>query len=264
MTVARKIAVLGLGEAGKIFAADLARVANVTGYDPYWSGDADGFRVVDSASESVAGVDVVIALTAGAQAVDLFTSVLPSLNKDTVYADFSSASPLHKSQIGQIAAGKVYFADAVLLAPVPAKRLATPAQAAGPGAGKLAELLNPLGMQVEAIDGEPGEAAARKLLRSIMVKGLTGLMVESLRAADEQNLLDWFSNHLVETFTGITQPFLVRLIEGTAGHSARRIHEMEAAVEMVASSGAPAHMTRGIVEVLKTATNGIPRGEALK
>jgi 3-hydroxyisobutyrate dehydrogenase-like beta-hydroxyacid dehydrogenase len=258
------IGILGLGEAGKIFASDLAKVSNVTGFDPYWNGVADGYTVVGSAADCISGADVVIALTAAPQALELFSSVLADLGPDSVYADFSSASPAQKAETGRLAEGRVLFADAVLLAPVPAKRIATAAQASGTGAGRLASLLNPLGMTIERIDGEAGQAAARKLLRSILIKGLTALMIESLRTAEVEGLLDWFSDHLLETLTGITQPFLVRLIEGTLGHSERRIHEMEAAAEMVESSGANASMTRAIVEVLKTATDGIPRSEALR
>lgn len=262
------ITVLGLGEAGRIFATDFAAksaVAQVTGFDPFWNGTPDGYTVVGSARDAVAGADVIIALTAAPDALPLFESVLDAIPSGAVYADFSSSSPQLKVAMAARAETRgVPFADAVLLSPVPAARIATPVQTAGSGAELLAGRLGPLGMEIEAIGVTAGEAAARKLLRSVVVKGLTALLIESLRAAEDQNLLEWFSDHITETLTGLTPAFLTRLVEGTLTHSARRVHEMIAAVEMIESGGGDPAMTRATVEVIRSAAElGIPRGSAL-
>ncbi|GAA0820154.1 DUF1932 domain-containing protein [Streptosporangium amethystogenes subsp. fukuiense] len=77
-----------------------------------------------------------------------------------------------------------------------------------------------------------GEAAARKLLRSIVVKGLTALMVESLRVAESQGLGRWCYDHLVDTLTGLDGAVVRGLLDGTVAHSVRRVAEMEAAASM--------------------------------
>ena len=46
-------------------------------------------------------------------------------------------------------------------------------------------------MPVEVLGGEPGAAAARKLLRSVFMKGLAASCVESLRAARAAGCEDW-------------------------------------------------------------------------
>jgi 3-hydroxyisobutyrate dehydrogenase-like beta-hydroxyacid dehydrogenase len=268
VTEGLSIAVLGLGEAGRIFATDFGAHpagAVVTGFDPFWNGTADGYTVAASAAEAVANAEVIIALTAAPDALPLFDSVAEAIPSGAVYADFSSSSPELKVAIAARAETLgVPFVDAVLLAPVPAARIATPVQAAGSGATLLAERLGPLGMNIDPISATAGEAAARKLLRSIVVKGLTALLIESLRAAEDQQLLEWFSGHVTDTLTTLTPAFLTRLVEGTLTHSARRVHEMMAAVEMVEAGGGDPVMTRATVEVIRSAADlGIPRGAAL-
>lgn len=259
------IGILGLGEAGSTFATDLGSHARVTGFDPIWSGTPDGFAVASSAAEAVDGADLILALTAAPDAAGALDSVLGRAPAGSLYADLSSSSPSLKAQLAKTAAASgLRFADAVLLAPVLRARGATPIMASGTGADALVEMLTPLGGNVTALSDQAGEAAAHKLLRSIVVKGLTALLVESLRAAEDQGKLEWFSNHVSQTLSEITPDFVIKLLEGTLTHSARRIHEMVAAVEMIESAGGDATMTRATVEVLSSIGERIPRGKALQ
>jgi 3-hydroxyisobutyrate dehydrogenase-like beta-hydroxyacid dehydrogenase len=267
MSTAPVIGILGLGEAGSAFAADLGERTRVTGYDPLWSGTPQGFRVAANAAEAVADADLILALTAAPDAAGALDSVLGQAPHGTLYADLSSSSPVLKAQLADTAAASGYlFADAVLLAPVLRARSATPMMASGPGAAAFAAMLSPLGAEITALGERAGEAAAHKLLRSIVVKGLTALLVESLHAAEDQGLLEWFSDHIVTTLSELDADSVAKLLVGTLSHSARRVHEMEATVEMIEAAGGDATMTRATVGVLTSvsAETGIPRGKALR
>jgi 3-hydroxyisobutyrate dehydrogenase-like beta-hydroxyacid dehydrogenase len=260
-----RIAILGLGEAGRIFATDLGAVADVVGYDPAWTGDPSGFAVASSVAEAVHDADVILLLTSGQIATRVFDSVVDHVRTDAIYADLSSSSPAQKKGLSERAdAAGFRFADVTLLAPVPRQRTATPAQAAGSGADEVAKIMNPLGMRVEPIGPVAGDAAARKLLRSIVIKGLTALMIEGLRTADSLDLLDWFSDHIDETLTSLDTAFIRRLIEGTSSHSERRVHEMLATVEMIEAVGGKPFMAQATARVLETAPEGIPRGSVFQ
>lgn len=66
-----RVAVLGLGEAGSIFAAGIAAgPADVRGFDPADVAAPAGVSVADSPATAVAGADVTIALTHAAQAME--------------------------------------------------------------------------------------------------------------------------------------------------------------------------------------------------
>jgi len=55
--------------------------------------------------------------------------------------------------------------------------------ASGGGAARYAGMLNPLGADIEVLDGPAGLAATRKLLRSVFYKGMAAAVVEALEAA---------------------------------------------------------------------------------
>lgn len=261
----QRVAVLGLGAAGLAYAEDLSERVDVVGFDPVATATDAAFEVAASAAAAVEGAQLVLALTPAAAAETALASCVPAIAPGTLYADMSTGSPQQKVELAEKAdAAGIRFIDAVVMAPVAHRRSATPLMASGEAASVFAELVAPLGLPVEVIDGPPGAAAARKLLRSIVVKGLTAVLIEGSRAAEEQGLLDWFGDHASETLSSLTPDFLRGLLDGTAGHSERRVHEMGAAVSMVEVSGSASHMARATMDLLAgVGERGIPRGGAL-
>lgn len=256
-----RVAFLGLGEAGHAIASGLSAHAHVTGFDPAWTGGPAGFTVSASAAEAVSGADVIIALTAAADAPGALESVLARTADTAIYLDLSTASPdLKRALAATATAHGLTFAEGVLMAPVLRLLARTPVLAAGPGAARAAELLSACGMDILSLGEQVGEAAARKLLRSIVVKGLTALMVESLRVAESQGLERWCYDHLVDTLTELDGDVVRRLLDGTVAHSVRRVAEMEAAASMARAAGQSAAMTLATAEVLKSVPGqGVPR-----
>lgn len=256
-----RLALLGLGEAGSAIAAGLSPYARVSGYDPAWTDRPVDFTVTGSAAEAVADAEVIMALTAAADASGALKSALGHTAGGAVYLDLSTGSPHLKRELAaEAAAHGLTFAEGVLMAPVPRLREKTPVLTAGPGAAQAAALLTAAGMDVTPLGTDVGEAAARKLLRSIVVKGLTALLVESLRVADAQGLGRWCHDHLVETLTELDGEMIRRLLDGTALHSVRRAAEMDAAAEMAAAAGEPGAMALATAEILKSVpTRGVPR-----
>ncbi|MGI5156494.1 DUF1932 domain-containing protein [Microbispora sp. CA-102843] len=261
------VAFLGLGEAGYAIASQLCENAHVTGFDPAWPTVPPGrpvrFTVTGGAAEAVAGAQLVIGLTAAADAPAALRSALGHTAPGAVYLDLATGSPELKREMAAAAtAHRVTFADGVLMAPVLRLGMRTPILVSGPGAARAAGLLAGCGMDVTCLGGTVGEAAARKLLRSVVVKGLTALMVESLRTARAHGLEQWCYDHLVETLTELDGDVIRRLLDGTVRHSVRRVAEMEAAAEMVEASGETAAMTLATAQVLKSVPGrGVPLPE---
>lgn len=230
------VALLGLGEAGSRLAGDLVTAgADVRGYDPDPSAGAGLTTRTPDPQAAVAGSDVVLAVNAASVALEVARSALPSLPRGAVYADLNTAAPELKREVARlVAAAGGLFVDVALLGPVPARGLRTPALASGPGAGAFADRLGPLGMPVEVISAEPGDAAALKLLRSVFMKGLAAAAIESLEAAEAAGHRAWLENEIAEV---IGRPLLERLLTGSRRHAARRTDEMEAARELLLGLG---------------------------
>jgi 3-hydroxyisobutyrate dehydrogenase-like beta-hydroxyacid dehydrogenase len=114
-------------------------------------------------------------------------------------------------------------------------------------------------MDVTAIGGEPGQAAAQKLLRSVVLKGIAALLIETLRAAEAAGVERWLWRNLVEQLSSADEAFAVRLLEGTARHAERRVHEMDDVVELLEELGQHPVMSPATREVLASVARlGVP------
>jgi 3-hydroxyisobutyrate dehydrogenase-like beta-hydroxyacid dehydrogenase len=243
------VAVLGLGEAGGRYARDLlATGATVTGYDPVADPGLPALRMAGSPAEAVAGAGVVLGLTGAGHAEEVAGQAAGALTGGTVYADLNTASPSLKRAIAIVVeAAGARFADVAVLAPVPRLGLLTPLAVSGSGRRQLTEFLAPLGVPVEDAGTEPGAAAARKMLRSIFMKGLAASVLEALEAAELAGQGDWLRGQIVDELAAADPALVDRLVAGTQQHAVRRLAEMRAVLAYLAELGAGDHVTRATV-----------------
>lgn len=250
------ITVLGLGEAGRRFATDLAEIGvEVHGYDPVADATPDGVVLADDPVAAVADSTVILALTTASTAVEAARAALPGLQAGALYADLNTASPALKLELAALMVEHgARFADVALLGPVPAKGIATPALASGPGAQAFADALAPLGMPVEVVSDRPGDAAARKLVRSVFMKGLAAAVLESLRAAEACGQTRWLEEEIAVV---IGEPLRERLVVGSRRHAIRRVEELDAARELLLELGVEPRVVSASASVLTELAAGV-------
>jgi 3-hydroxyisobutyrate dehydrogenase-like beta-hydroxyacid dehydrogenase len=245
-----RVCLLGLGEAGSAIATDLvAAGVEVHGYDPADVATPDGVVRHDDPAAAVGRADVVLALTGAAAARAVLDRVVDALPDDAVYADLSTGSAGLKRELADIVGSR--FVDVALMAPVPATGLRTPALASGPAALAFIAAVTPLGMRVESVGDEAGQAATRKLLRSVVMKGLAALLIETLRAAQAAGIQVETWENLVAQLSAIDEALVRRLVTGTGLHAVRRRHEMEATVELLTELGVEPTMSRATAAVIE-------------
>jgi 3-hydroxyisobutyrate dehydrogenase-like beta-hydroxyacid dehydrogenase len=239
------VAVLGLGEAGARIAADLVEAGcTVRGWDP--ARRPARIANAGSARDAVRDADVVLSLNAAAVALDVATGVAGELGADTLYADLNTASPqLKRDLAGSL---RVEFVDVALVGVVPHTGLATPALASGAGADRFAGLFRPLGMPVDVVGPEPGDAAGVKLLRSVFMKGMAAAALESLEAARSAGVE---ARVRADIASVIGEPLLDRLVSGSKTHAARRVDEMHAAAAYVDELGIEPRVARAAIAWLE-------------
>lgn len=234
-----RVAVLGLGEAGGRLAADLAEAgAEIQGYDPV--------RGVSTPEAAVADADVVLSVNTAKAALEAARSALPALGPGAVYADLNTSAPALKRELAGIV-GEERFADIALLGPVPARGLGTAALASGGGAQAFADALGPLGMPVDVVSAQAGDAATMKLVRSVFMKGLAAAAIESVQAAEATGHTEWLKQEIAAV---IGRPLLDRLLTGSQAHAVRRVDEMEAARDLLLELGIEPHVARGSAALL--------------
>ena len=199
-----RFTVFGLGEAGSLIAADLVAAGQqVRGFDPADVTTPAGVERCDDPQTAVAEAGVVLALTASADAAD---GPVPGARRDPGFGDLRRlCRPARRWRSGvspnSAAARDLAFADVALMSIVPGNGLRTPALASGSGAAAFEAVLAPLGMPVEAVGEQAGDAATRKLLRSVVIKGLAALLIEAMHAADAAGFAAETWQNLVDQFT---------------------------------------------------------------
>jgi 3-hydroxyisobutyrate dehydrogenase-like beta-hydroxyacid dehydrogenase len=228
------VAVLGLGEAGSAIAYDLmAGGIRVFGFDPVRAAPA-GVRSKRDAGAAAAGTDVVLSVNSADVALEVAETVAPILVGGALFADLNTAAPALKRAIADVIDGRAArFVDVALLRPVAQAGIGTPALASGTGAEDFAATFQRFGMPVTTVGAAAGEAAARKLARSVFMKGLAAALGESLAAGERLGCEDWLRADIGATLAAADARLLDRLVQGSRAHAVRRVEEMAAAVAML-------------------------------
>jgi 3-hydroxyisobutyrate dehydrogenase-like beta-hydroxyacid dehydrogenase len=252
--VALTVALLGLGEAGSEFRAGLrAAGARVVGYDPLPQTEPD----VDEARAAVAMADVILSVTTAANARDAALEALDALGPTQIYADANTSAAGLKRELAQmIAPTGAAFADVAIMAPVPGRGIQVPALASGPGAAAFVDALAPLGMRVEVSGQEPGDAAQRKLLRSVLWKGIAAAITEALAAARVAGEEPFMREQIAELFEEADPQLARRMETGSVQHALRRMHEMHDAEAMLTELGVEPRIARAAAGWLEELHDG--------
>jgi 3-hydroxyisobutyrate dehydrogenase-like beta-hydroxyacid dehydrogenase len=245
------LGMVGYGEVGKIFSAGLKdRVPGVSAWDLTF--DAPAVRVAQRAHAAQAGVaacasmaelcarsDLVISAVTASSTLAVVQAAAPHLRPGTVFLDLNSASPGTKQQAAALidAAGARYV-EAGVMTSVPPYGIRVPMLLGGALATDLALVLAGWGMDAKAVSEQLGVASAIKMCRSVMIKGLEALVIESYTTARAYGVEDQVLPTLAETFPSIDWEkqggyFFSRVVQ----HGQRRAEEMREAAHTVREAG---------------------------
>jgi 3-hydroxyisobutyrate dehydrogenase-like beta-hydroxyacid dehydrogenase len=252
------IALIGYGEVGRILAEDLRAAGHaVRAHDLKQHGEAGnplrehaarlGVVLCSSHAEAVRGATLVVSAVTASQAVPVAQACTAGLGSGAFFLDFNSASPGAKIQAAGIVngAGARYVEGAVMTS-VPPYRLKVPLLLGGPHAAALEPLLNGLGFAARVASAQLGVASATKMCRSIVIKGLEAMLIESFTTARQHGVEDAVIASLQETFPGINWNqqaayFFQRVIE----HGRRRSEELREVAVTVLEAGLEPHSAAG-------------------
>ena len=149
----------------------------------------------------------------------------------------NTSAPGKKQTIAEILRSSgVQFVDLAIMAPVPPRGIRTPFLACGEGAEAFYRHMQPLGLDITLLEGRPGDAATKKLLRSIVYKGMAAVICEAMESGLAFGM-ETYIREQIRSLTGASDDLIDRFVEGSITHAERRMHEMEAVMEMLAGKG---------------------------
>jgi 3-hydroxyisobutyrate dehydrogenase-like beta-hydroxyacid dehydrogenase len=239
---------VGFGEAGSHIAKGLksAGLTRIFAFDidpqsakVRQNASETGIPLVASNRELAEAAQIIFSTVTCARAKEAAGQTAPFLEPNHIYADLNSVSPALKQEIEHvIAPSGAGFVEAAVMSPVPPFGHRSPMLLGGKAAPAFVELMSPFGMRLDIVSEKVGTAAATKMFRSIIVKGLEALMLECVLAAKPYGADERVFSSLSESFPGIDWQRLANyMVSRVVVHGERRAREMEEVAETLASLG---------------------------
>ena len=276
-----RIGFVGYGEVGSILSAALRErgVSWVGAWDillrdpaqgPAMSARAKaaGVEPCGSPAALLAQADVVLSCVTASNTLAAARDAAAAIRPGTFFLDLNSASPETKAQCARVidSAGG-HYVEAGVMTSVPPYGIKVPMVAGGRRAADLAARLAPFGFAMEVVSVDIGVASAIKMCRSVMIKGLEAIVIESFTTALRHGVEARVLESLAETFPGLDWEkqgayFFSRVVK----HGQRRSEEMREAAVTVRESGFDPYMAAASADkqawVAKLAAKGTFAGIA--
>lgn len=238
-----KIGFVGFGEAAYHFAKGLRGegVGTIYAFDIHANHPALGAKIqaraketgttlVDSSSELAAAVDVLISAVTADQAVKAAEQTSLYLTTRHLYADLNSISPKAKEGVAKaVTAQGAEFCEIAVMGPIPGYGHKAPLLLGAAGALRFQELFAPLGLRMEIVSTDVvGRAAAVKMFRSVVYKGIEALLFECVLGAGQYGAEERVFASLKESLPGVDWKKLADYMVGrVVVHGERRAREMD-------------------------------------
>lgn len=246
------VGLIGYGEVGKIFTAALRAngARAVSAWDRLFTdggcatvhqarAEEAGIHGCDGLADLLGQCDLVFSAVTASQTLAVAREAAEHLKQGTVFVDLNSASPQTKRDCAAaIEAAGGRYVEAAVMSSVPPHGLRVPMLLGGPHALEMAPVLCDWGLDAKAASPELGVASAIKMCRSVIIKGMEALVVESFTAARAYGVEDEVLASLQETMPGIDWEqqgsyFFERVIQ----HGQRRSEEMVESAATMADVG---------------------------
>lgn len=274
-----RLGIVGYGEVGRIFAAglrkagvsdlavwDLKFIDPAKGHEPLAHAQVAGAVAADSVAALCAGRQLIVSAVTASNTLAVAEAVALHIAPGAFFLDLNSASPGTKQQAAAlIHARGARYVEAGVMTSVPPYGIAVPMLLGGPHAATLAPVLHGWGMDAKPVSDQLGVASAIKMCRSVMIKGLEALVMESYATARHYGVEDHVLPTLAETFPSIDWQkqgsyFFSRVVQ----HGQRRAEEMRESARTVGEAGMAPLMASAIADkqqwVADLAREGIFQG----
>lgn len=259
----QRIGIVGFGEVGRIFAAGLRErgLTDIAVWDlkfddparrdePLAHARSIGIEAAASVQALCHGRELILSAVTASNTLAVAAEVAPAIEAGAFFLDLNSASPGTKQQAAAlIDQAGAHCVEAGVMTSVPPHGMRVPMLLGGAAAHRLQPVLAAWGMDATVVSDRIGVASATKMCRSVMIKGLEALVIESYATARHYGVADAMIATLQETFPGIDWTkqgayFFSRV----AQHGQRRAEEMREVARTVAEAGFEPFMARAIAD----------------
>ena len=248
-----KIAIIGFGEAGTMFGQHLAQHAQVHAFDVKQDKDikakAASLGVIfhTELPSAMEGADLILSLVTAEQAPFAAQQAAALLQPGQYFLEMNSIAPETKRANAALCENLV---DIAIMAPVYPKKADVPLLLSHPKGESLSFTLSNLGLNVRHVGTEIGRAAAIKMCRSVMIKGMEALTLECFQTARFYGVETEIKSSLHESFPamGWDKDRVDYWFERVSTHGVRRAEEMREAAKTVKDAKVDSEMSKTVAE----------------
>jgi len=206
-----------------------------------------GVELAGSPAALAAAADVIISAVTADQAIPAAVQSAPHLSARHLYCDLNSISPKAKQTVAATAsANGARFVEIAVMGPIPPYLHKAPLLLGGAAAPEFQRVFEPLGLRMEIVSTDQiGRAAAVKMFRSIVYKGLEALLFECVLGAGQYGAEQRVFTSLAESLPGVDWKKLADYMVGrVVVHGERRAREMDEVARTLEELGIEPMMAR--------------------
>lgn len=265
----KNIGIIGFGEVGQVFASGLLENnpdVNVYVYDILLEKKEKDIeeKIFNCGAEPVYRIDqlahkceIVLSLVSSAASVNVAKEFSKELDDQKIFIDFTTSTPQDKKVSEDVIRGKKgLYVDAAIMGTVATEKSKVPLLLSGSHAAETEKQLTALGFNCQIVELPNGASASIKLLRSIFMKGLEALVLETMITARnygvEKAVLESISKTIDNNdFTAFSNA----LITTHMVHKNRRMKEVSDCIKIITDAKLEPSVTEGVLTFFKNSVN---------
>ncbi|MFJ7827876.1 NAD(P)-binding domain-containing protein [Psychrobacillus sp. NPDC096623] len=268
-TIKKNIGIIGFGEVGQVFANGLLENnpgVNVFVYDILLEKKETAIeeKIIEIGAKPVQRIDqlaltcdIVLSLVSSSASIHVAKEYSNELDDQKIFIDFTTSTPQDKQVSEQvIQAKKGLYVDAAIMGTVATEKNKVPLLLSGNHATETEKQLTALGFNCQVVELPNGASASIKLLRSIFMKGLEALALETMITARnygvDKEVLESISktldNNDFTTFSSV-------LMKTHMVHKKRRMKEVSDCIKIITDANLEPAVTEGVLAFFKNSVN---------
>ncbi len=254
-----QIGIVGFGEVGQIFAKGILEYnKHVYVYDILLEKNKKliidnineiGVKPIDNIEELGQKCDLIFSLVNSSASIDVAKKISCKMKEDTIFIDLTTSTSKMKSESEEIITSKKgIYVDGAIMGTVVIDKNRVPLLIAGNNAEEIKTELESLGFKPQTINQPNGGAASIKMLRSIFMKGLEALILETMITAKQYEVSEEVLNSISKTIDNSSfTDFVNALITTHVIHKNRRHKEVTDGLNLIQDIEGPSFVTEGVI-----------------
>ncbi|MBR1677138.1 MAG: NAD(P)-dependent oxidoreductase [Clostridia bacterium] len=256
------IGFIGFGEVAECISLGLTKFNDlkIIGYDTKYevackrAERLSNCKIVSDLADLLACTDYIFVAVPGVFDKSVFEQMKDLFIENKLFMDLSTALPsIKESNARLLEKRKAKYVDVAVLGSISKLLNKTPMIVSGTYSQEMIEIFNKYEFDLKIVDENVGKASTIKLCRSVFMKGLSALAIETIRLSQKYNVEKEVFDSIYKNLDNQSfETFLKRLIDGAERHMARQKDELIECIKIEKDVNSNSEMTASAIKIYET------------